>query len=160
MKPDKLLSATWNLHQLLPVSTGKRNKDGTTKLRTYHSLFLSWHWNISGDQLPNDFQHLSLPKAQRFFCFVLNSSAHQVRNHLKQDRTQMPDFSQLSGPATNTRQLLLVPAAAKTEISAVYSTTILVDIAPEPMVSTSGISDLLYLENQKHLKKNIHLDPI
>lgn len=79
---------------------------------------------------------------------------------MKQDRTQMPDFSQLSGPATNTRQLLLVPAAAKTEISAVYSTTILVDIAPEPMVSTSGISDLLYLENQKHLKKCIHLDPI
>lgn len=66
----------------------------------------------------------------------------------------MPEFSQLSGPATNTRQLLLVPAAAKTEISAVYSTTILVDIAPGPMVSTSGISDLLYLENQKCFKKN------
>lgn len=72
----------------------------------------------------------------------------------------MPEFSQLSGPATNTRQLSLVPAAAKTEISAVYSTTILVDIAPEPVVSTSGISDLLYLENQKHLKKKIHPDPI
>lgn len=66
----------------------------------------------------------------------------------------MPEFSQLSGPATNTRQLWLVPAAAKTEISAVYSTTILVDIAPGPMVSTSGISDLLYLENQKCFKKN------
>lgn len=78
---------------------------------------------------------------------------------MKQDRTQMPDFSQLSGPATNTRQLLLLPAAAKTEISAVYSTTILVDIAPEPMVSTSGISDLLYLENQKRFKKIKNKNP-
>lgn len=76
---------------------------------------------------------------------------------MKQDKTHMPEFSQLSGPATNTRQLLLVPAAAKTEISAVYSTTILVDIAPEPIVSTSGISDLLYLESQKHLKKKISI---
>lgn len=40
-EPDKLLSAPRNLHQLLPVSAGKRNKDGTTKLGTYHSLFLS-----------------------------------------------------------------------------------------------------------------------
>jgi len=28
----------------------------------------------------------------------------------------MPELSQLSGPATNTRQLLLVPAAAKTDL--------------------------------------------
>lgn len=40
-EPDTLLSAPPHLHQLLPVSTGKRNKDGTTKLGTYHSLFLS-----------------------------------------------------------------------------------------------------------------------
>lgn len=53
----------------------------------------------------------------------------------------------------NTRQLLLVPAAARTEISAVYSPTILADIAPEPVVAAPAISDPLYLENQECFKK-------
>lgn len=50
----------------------------------------------------------------------------------------------------NTRQLLLVPAAARTEISAVYSPTILADIVPEPVLA--AISDPLYLENQECFK--------
>lgn len=53
----------------------------------------------------------------------------------------------------NTRQLLLVPAAARTEISAVYSPTILADIVPEPVLAAPAISDPLYLENQKCFKK-------
>lgn len=53
----------------------------------------------------------------------------------------------------NTRQLLLVPAAARTEISAVYSPTILADIAPEPVLAAPAISDPLYLENQECFKK-------
>lgn len=62
----------------------------------------------------------------------------------------------------NTRQLLLVPAAARTEISAVYSPTILADIAPEPVLAAPAISDPLYLENQECFKKKkkIHLAPI
>lgn len=75
----------------------------------------------------------------------------------------MAEFSQWSGAAMNTRQLLLVPAAARTEISAVYSPTILADIAPEPVLAAPAISDPLYLENQecfKKKKKKIHLAPI
>lgn len=53
----------------------------------------------------------------------------------------------------NTRQLLLVPAAARTEISAVYSPTILADTAPEPVLAAPAISDPLYLENQECFKK-------
>lgn len=49
----------------------------------------------------------------------------------------------------NTRQLLLVPAAARTEISAVYSPTILADIAPEPVLAAPAISDPLHLENRE-----------
>lgn len=52
----------------------------------------------------------------------------------------------------NTRQLLLVPAAARTEISAVYSATILADIVPEPVLAAPAISDPLYLENQECFK--------
>lgn len=70
----------------------------------------------------------------------------------------MPEFSQWSGAAMNTRQLLLVPAAARTEISAVYSPTILADIAPEPVLAAPAISDPLHLENQECFKKKkIHL---
>lgn len=65
----------------------------------------------------------------------------------------MAEFSQWSGAAMNTRQLLLVPAAARTEISAVYSPTILADIAPEPVLAAPAISDPLYLENQECFKK-------
>lgn len=65
----------------------------------------------------------------------------------------MPEFSQWSGAAMNTRQLLLVPAAARTEISAVYSPTILADIAPEPVLAALAISDPLHLENQECFKK-------
>lgn len=52
-----------------------------------------------------------------------------------------------------TRQLLLVPAAARTELSAVCSPTILADTAPEPVLAAPAISDPLHLENQECFKK-------